>query len=116
MAERPQMYSVEEFHCMFPGVEVDRGTWDYWLRKWRDARPPRLVRNIHWMFVMQGEKKNIPVRVYLPKPVLRCILEDSSACYFMSQFDGVYGNKIRAYLSGSVTGTIFLDSSSEATL
>ncbi len=107
----PEMYSAEQFHCMFPAVDVTLRTWHYWLEKWRTSKPPKLVRNIHWMYIMTGDKRNIPVQVYLPKPVLKCILDDPSACYFTSQFDGVYGNKIRLFLSGTETVATFVDNS-----
>lgn len=110
MNQLPEMLSPEEFHAKFPAVNVSVRTWEYWLVKWRSTKPPKLQRNIHWMIQLRNDVGRGTI-VYLPRPVMRLILEDPSSSYFCSQFEGVYGNAIRIYLNGSNTpiSTVTID-------
>lgn len=107
MTQLPEMYSAEDFHTKFPATNVSVETWYHWLAKWRNYKPPKLVRNIHWMYSLKNG--NGSTIVYLPKPVLRLIMTDATACYFGSQFEGAYGNRVRAYISTSGTSEPLAD-------
>jgi hypothetical protein len=111
MPELPQMYTVSEFHAMFPALETSCKTWYRWLSAARTSTPPQLIINKHWMYT-----KFVGI-AYLPKPVFCIILQTpEETSPFHSRFHAIYGKHIKAYISGRLTSLDFLtniDESSE---